>query len=272
MRTRRISLTGRRLPVALNLTRPGMPSVDSIHEARRVIAARGRRFRVIRTTEVDEYESSPAAVSLRRALARRAPSATALSAATKNKPTGDQFAGTSRKAAKLSIAPGPTKTFADLKTLIDSLTPDDKMVAHKPKIKTTASAGRVKEENKNVKVKAFLYAASREDDNDFHLIVGRATTKSPEMYMTMEVSGLPPAGSPALASLTMARSVFKSFFGNDLPDFTYDFYDPPIPITVAGSLFFDMNHAIGQHPGPPSLKSRMPTIWEVHPVTAIALG
>jgi hypothetical protein len=41
---------------------------------------------------------------------------------------------------------------------------------------------------------------------------------------------------------------------------------------VEGSLFFDMSHAIGQHPGPPSLKSRMPTIWEVHPVTSITLG
>src|SRR5215470_15614601 len=221
MRTRRISLTGRSLPVALNPMRPGMPSIDSIHEARRVITTRGRRFRVIRTTEVDEYESTPAAVSLRRTLARPAPSAAALATAMKKKPTGDQFAGTSRKAAKLSIAPGPTTTFADLKSLIESLVADDKMVAHKPKIQTTASAGRVKEENKNVKVKAFLYAASHEDDNDFHLIVGRATTKSPEMYMTMELSGLPPANSPALGPLTTARNAFKSFFGTHVPDFTY---------------------------------------------------
>ena len=272
MKTRRITLTGRSLPVSLNLERRGMPAVDSIHEARRVISARGRRFRVLRTTEVDEYESSPAAVSLRRVLTRRAPSPSAVAAATKKKPTGDQFAGTSRKAAKLSIAPGATKSFADLKTLIGALVPDDKMVAHKPKIKTTASAGRVKEENKNVKVKAFLYAASREDDNDFHLIIGRAATKSPELYMTMELSGLPPASSPALAPLTAARDAFKAFFGTDLPGFSYDFYDPPIPVTIAGSLFFDMTHATGQRPGPPSLKSRMPTIWEVHPVTAITLG
>src|SRR5437773_571539 len=71
MKTRRIPLTGRPVPTPLNLTRPGMPSVDSIHEAHRVITARGRRFRVIRTTEVDEYESTPAAISLRRVLARR---------------------------------------------------------------------------------------------------------------------------------------------------------------------------------------------------------
>ena len=146
------------------------------------------------------------------------------------------------------------------------------MIAHKPKITTTAASARVKEENRNVKAKAFLYAASHEDDNDFHLIIGRAPTKSPEMYMTMEVSGLPPTNSPAFPALTAARKAFKSFFGAAVPGFTYDFYDPPIPVTIVGSLFFDMSHSTGQRPGPPSLKSRMPTIWEVHPVTAIVLG
>src|SRR5439155_26570028 len=115
-------------------------------------------------------------------------------------------------------------------------------------------------------------AASREADNDFHLIIGRAPAKSPEMYMTMEVSGLPPKTSPALGSLTAARDAFTSFFGGDLPGFSYDFYDPPIPVTIAGSLFFDINHSTGQRPGPASLKSRMPTIWEVHPLTSMVLG
>ena len=273
MKLKRLPLTGRSAPAPLNLARPGMPSADSIHDARQVVVAHGRQFRILRTTEVDEYESSPRAVSLRKALTvRGAPSTKAMAAAMKKLPTGDQFQGTSRKAAKLSIAPSPTQTFADVKTLIASLVPEAKMIAHKPTIATTASSGRVKEENKNVKVKAFLYAASRESDNDFHLIIGRAPTKSPEMYMTMEVSGLPPQNSPALGELTAARGAFKSFFGAKIPGFTYDFYDPPIPVTIAGSLFFDASHSTGQRPGPPSLKSRMPTIWEVHPVTSIALG
>jgi len=53
---------------------------------------------------------------------------------------------------------------------------------------------------------------------------------------------------------------------------TYDFYDPPIPIKIEGSLFFDITHATGSRPGPHSLKSRMPVIWEVHPLTSIELG
>ena len=273
MKTTRMPLTGRRLPVSLNMARPGMPAVDTIHDARRVLKSGQRRFRILRTIEVDEYETTPAAVSVRAATrGKKQPSLPALAAALKKKPVGEKFGGTARKAAKLSIATGPTKSFTDLKNLIESLASDDSMIAHKPKIKTTASSGRVAKENKNVKVKAFLYAASREDDNDFHLIIGRASTKTPEMYMTMEVSGLPPNQSPALGQLTQARTDYKAFFGNDLPGFTYDFYDPPIPVTVAGSLFFDMSHATGTRPGPQSLKSRMPTVWEVHPITDISLG
>ena len=63
------------------------------------------------------------------------------------------------------------------------------------------------------------------------------------------------------------RDVYKGFFASNLPGGTYDYYDPPIPVEVEGSLFFDMTHATGQRPGPQSLKSRMPTIWEVHPIT-----
>ena len=67
-------------------------------------------------------------------------------------------------------------------------------------IPTTASSDRVDEEKRNVRVKAFLYAASREDDNDYHLIIGRAPNK-PAKYMTAEISGLPPSGSASFAKL-----------------------------------------------------------------------
>jgi hypothetical protein len=92
--------------------------------------------------------------------------------------------------------------------------------------------------------------------------------------MMMELSGLPPAGSASSAQLKAARDAFKLFFKNisgKLPGLTYDFYDPPVSVQIDGSLFFDMTHAQGPHPGPASLKSRMPVIWEVHPITKIVL-
>lgn len=216
-------------------------------------------FRIMRTNEVDAYEDLPTvAGGLNQFLAAAAAA-----------PPGDNFEGTSRKAAKLSIANAPLQTFSDLRKLIKSLTPDEVMIKREPRIKTTATSNRVAEEKRNVRVRAFLYAASREDDNDYHLIIGRDPDMTPELYMTMELSGLPPKTSASFKKLKAARDAYKEFFGDNLPGLSYDFYDPPIPVKIEGSLFFDMSHAAGQRPGPQSLKSRMPTIWEVHPITKI---
>ena len=184
-------------------------------------------------------------------------------------PPGDNFRGTARKAAKLSIANAPPETFTDLSTLIASLPSHKAMVNHVPPIRTTANSNRVAEEKRNVKVQAFLYAASREDDNDFHLILGRVPVSTPAVYLTMELSGLPPPSSPAFARLKAARDAFKSFFRGDLPGTSYDFYTPPIPVAIEGSLFFDMSHATGSRPGPASLRPKMPVVWEIHPITRI---
>jgi hypothetical protein len=91
--------------------------------------------------------------------------------------------------------------------------------------------------------------------------------------MTMELSGLPPSTTPSFQKLDTARTAFKDFFNRNLsgkvPGLQYDYYDPPISVTIEGSLFFDMTHATGTRPGPKSLKSRMPVIWEVHPITTM---
>ncbi len=237
--------------------RAGMPAADSV-EAVTV----GAKYKIIHTRELDAYEEGALGPGLAAAILPAAPS-------------GDNFGGTARKAAKLSISAANLENFKDLKDLIKSLTADDKMIAHNPKITKTATSKRVKEEERNIRVKAFMYAASREDDNDFHLIIGRSPKTTPEMYMTMELSGLPPKSSDSFAKLNAARDAFKKFFkinlAGKLPGLKYDFYDPPIAVEIDGSLFFDINHAKPPHPGPPSLKNKMPTIWEVHPISRIKL-
>ena len=248
-----------------------MPAQDSIIEVkpltipaaaalRRAAAMKLTAYRIIKTNEVDAYEKGATADGT------LSPKFAAKKAAAVH---SDNFEGTARKTAKLSIGDGHVGVFKDLKNLIKSLPADDKMIAHVPKIKTTATSERVEEEQRNVRVKVFLYAASREDDNDFHLILGRDPSVAPEMYMTMELSGLPPSTSAAFKKLKAARDAYKAFFGDELPGEKYDFYDPPIPVQIEGSLFFDMSHSAGQRPGPKSLKSRMPTIWEIHPITKI---
>jgi hypothetical protein len=248
-------------------TRPGLPAPASIAKtfnlappgamaAAAVPAPPAKVYKVLRTNQVDEYDN---------------PVSMAAAAAPAAAPAGDSFQGTARRAAKISIADAALETFDDLKKLIDSLPAEAEMTNHHPPIKTTAAFGRVAEENRNVKVRAFIYAASRESDNDFHLIVGRDPS-SPPMYMTMEVSGLPPASSSARETLEQTRDKYKSFFqheDNGLPGPSYDFYDPPVPVEIEGSLFFDMTHASGGRPGPSDLRPHMPVIWEVHPVTDI---
>jgi hypothetical protein len=244
---------------------PGMPKAKTIlaekvfTPPRAITSAKAAveapKYRIIITNQVDAYDAPLAADEIS-------------TFGMKRLPPGDNFAGTSRKAAKLSIAEATTEVFKDIKDLIKSLVPDKTMAKRKPPIATTAGSNRVAEEKRNARVRAFLYAASREDDNDFHLIIGRAPRSSP-MYMTMELSGLPPKRAKSFATLKKARDAYKDFFGDDLPGPSYHFYRPPIPIEVEGSLFFDMSHATGGKPGPQDLRKDIPTIWEVHPITRI---
>jgi hypothetical protein len=274
-RTKRLMLTGAQAKQVLDPLRPGMPALDSIHDDSVTFKSRpkGPTYRILRTTEVDSYETTPTAKAIGNVLkGKKAPAPAAIAAAVKTKvPGDDNFAGQARRAAKLSIAAAPTENFSDVSKLINSLPTVDSMV--KLRIPTTTNSNRVQQENRNVHVSGFLFAASREADNDFHLIVGRDPNATQEMYMTMELSGLPPTGSPAFDPLNTARIAYKQFFNTQhLPGATYDFYQPPIPVQIDGSLFFDASHSTGQAPGPPSLKSRMPTIFEVHPITKIKLG
>ncbi len=246
--------------------RSGLPAANTVVAevpfvpgGRRALAAPGAApaYRILRTTQVDPYDKPVPRQAI-------APPGAAPAAA-----PGDNFRGTSRKAAKLSIVSGKPDEFDDLKKLIKDLPDDADMADHDPPILTTATSDRVTEEKRNVRVAAFLYAASREDDNDFHLIIGRDRKRSPNMYMTVELSGLPPKSSKHFSRLRKTRDAYKGFFGNNLPGTTYDFYDPPIPVTVEGSLFFDMSHAHGSKPGPASLRKDIPTIWEIHPISKI---
>jgi len=242
----------------------GMPTMDSVVTDRlfNPPTAEGRAYRILRTAEVDPYDPpiAPADVP--------AFGVAVVDTELAARP-GDSFRGTSRKAAKLSIAEAPIEALDDLPSLIASLTPDGQMSSHHPPISDGPDSDRVDEEKRNIRVRAFLYAASRENDNDFHLIIGSDRSAGPLKCMTMELSGLPPSRSRSYRRLKKTRDAYKAFFGSNLPGTSYDFYDPPIPVEIGGSLFFDISHATGQKPGPSSLRPFIPTIWEVHPITRI---
>jgi hypothetical protein len=225
-------------------------------EAAAVLVTPTAVYRIVRTTQVDPKDTPLSDAERATAGMQRF--------------AGEHFKGEKRKAAKLSVADGTTEDIADVVALIATLPKLDDMVHHHPPITNDASSGRVAEEKRNVRLRAFLWAASREADNDYHLIVGEDQGQ-PRTFITMEVSGLPPADNPTSATLQASRDAFKHFFGDQLPGASYDYYVPPIPIEVEGSLYFDMPHAtdLKNRPGPKDLRPNMPVIWEVHPITSI---
>lgn len=181
-------------------------------------------------------------------------------------PDRDSYQGSSRMAAKLSIVSGQPQAFDGLSSLLDSLPSDESMRALH--IDEGPASGRLPQEEKVVLVKGFIYASSKESDNDFHCIVG-GDPSGPARYMNVEVSGLPPAGDPFLAPLTAARNEFKTFFTTStdaLPTRGYEKYNPPIAVTITGSLFFDVDH-VPPAVGPTGMKPQ--TAWEIHPVSDI---
>jgi len=178
----------------------------------------------------------------------------------------DDFAGHDRKKAKTSIATADAEPpYANVGDLITTLPTDATMLALG--ISKDATSDRVSRENRNVAVKGFIYAVKSEDDHDFHVILGMSPDSDTKAFLNVEVSGLPQGGPNRLKLLT-PRSAFKTFFGDHGDQFgsSYKKFDPPIPVRIEGSLFFDVDHRAGVV-GPQGMRPK--TAWEIHPVTKI---
>lgn len=178
----------------------------------------------------------------------------------------DNFAGKARRASKLSLVNAPLETFDTVEALWHSLEDDEEMIGRQPPISHGPTSRRVAEEKRLVQVNALLCAASREDDNDFHLIVcdDPNASAASRYCLNVEIAGLPTSGiyrSP----LKQARDEFGSLLQGHLPGDRYQFYDP-IPVTIMGALFYDIDHRPGTV-GPASL--RPDTSWEIHPIKSI---
>jgi len=192
--------------------------------------------------------------------------------AKKNGPCdSEDFDGKDRKASKIAPATEADEEFETLADFIATLAPDSDMGSHHPAIDTGASSKRVTEEKRNVHVKnAWIFAFTREGDEDYHVIIGTTDDPTTATYFNAEVSGLPPASGAGFSSIKDARDSFQSFFGLDqCADSPYtDFTANPVPIEVTGSAFFDEFHFKGQGPIGPSF-ARSQSYWEIHPITKL---
>lgn len=241
------------MPDATRLAPTPLASRSSATSTSDVVSGRGRKFRIIHTTEQDDFKEYEWVEKGFRIF--------------NNRPvTGSEgFAGHDRGAAKTSMAKASPEKATGLVALLNSLSDDNSMRHYHPPISKDWESPRVQEENRNVTVNAFLYAAKREPDGDFHVIIGSSATGDHARFMNVEISGLP-AGGPSYNALAQARSDFKTYFAGQLPGSGYDLYEEPIPVKVSGSLFYDIDHAPGLV-GPAGMKPT--TAWEIHPITAV---
>lgn len=174
----------------------------------------------------------------------------------------DNFDGSNRRVAKITISPAGMESFNTLRALINSLEDADVMAASI----SGSNSLRIPAEDRNVWVKkAYLYCYSRQTDEDFHVIIGTtkkhtATTK----FFNVEISGLPPAGDASFTLLNEARNDFFEEATENLCSSGYYCYATPLKIEVKGSLFYDKQHHNGLHG---TGTKRPDDAWEIHPVT-----
>ena len=175
------------------------------------------------------------------------------------------FDGSNRKDAKISISAQEEEKFSTLRALVGSLPNANDMAAAIP----GSNSPRIPEEDRNVKIKkTYLYAYSRQTDEDFHVIIGSTKKLSPTtIYFNVEISGLPPNGHASFTKLENARASFLTKASQQLCSSGYFFFEQPLKIEVKGSLFYDKQHHNGLI-GPAA--ARPPDAWEIHPVTGMS--
>jgi hypothetical protein len=177
-----------------------------------------------------------------------------------------RYAGNDRKAAKTTIAHAKTEEYKTLSGLLKTLPPDDFMRNHRPAISRDAGSKRTEEETRNVKVEvAYLFVLYRENDNDYHMIIGSKPDPAQAALMNVEISGLPDSHSADYCVLKNVRKSVDDELGT-IGKSKKPFIQNPLKISVSGSLFYDIDHK----PGVVGYKKLKPkTAWEIHPVTEI---
>ena len=231
------------------------PTVQPVTPRTRTVNIKGKTYQIIPTSERPEIEKE-----------ELQPTVPPLVLAQSGIPPTDVFKGTVRRIAKVNIFSGDAKPFDSIAALRESLQQDADMKALN--IGKGADVDRVDAEKSNVKVPAYIYAFRKESDNDYHVIIGDKPGTPNLRYLNAEVSGIPVSGSKENRDqLWTVRKAFKQAFqlGDEGPD-AYFRPDPPVPVRITGSLFWDVEHW-PQTVGPTDFAPK--TAWEIHPISDI---
>ena len=218
--------------------------------------ASGQVYRAIPSGEKETYEAEQLA-------------AEAVSCTRWGSEGADVFDGCARRTPKTTMLPASdaaAEPFEDISALKATLQDDGEMIHHVPLIAHDADSERVAEEMRNVSVDAYLYAVAKESDRDFHLIVGDKDCDASACFLNAEVSALPKTAARRPPFETV-REALVDMFGEE-PGEAYWQIDPPAPIHIEGTLFYDIDHRPGAV-GPSWAKPDKS--WEIHPISVLAL-
>lgn len=241
-------------PMMMTLPPPGVVQAPPRAPTRTVVI-NGKTYALIDTGERDEKEDEVEKEKI--------------TAVASDIPDSERYKGKSRRVAKTTIFAGEAKTFDSLADLIAFLPANETMVALE--ISRAPASKRVEQEQQNVTVTAWLYAFKKEPDRDYHVILGEAPSvpAAQRAYLNVEVSGIPADGTANNRNqLWNVRKTFQSRLqlGASGPS-RYVRLDPPVPVRVTGSLFWDVDHEKPPYVGPSTHKPKTP--WEIHPVSQI---
>jgi hypothetical protein len=238
------------------LPTPGPAPVAAAPSPVRAVTIKGKHYRLTLKPERPDYEEDTLDVAAEGAVPTGAGA---------NIPNKHRFRGIARRAAKTTIFSGPPKEYETVGALLDELIPTNQAMKelHIPK---TPDSKRVDQEKRNVTVQAYIYAFKKEADNDYHVILGDAPGTPDPRYMNAEVSGIPVGGTDEnRAKLWAVRKEFEGRF--ELDGGSQGGYfrpEPPVPVRITGSLFWDVDHQNPPYVGPSGFKPKTP--WEIHPI------
>jgi hypothetical protein len=186
--------------------------------------------------------------------------------------------GVERWSVKTSVPDGTNFSKATQATLTDLLAlPDAPGVTHNDKrydsARIPAQAGDKFPEGQLVTTTGWLHLVAGETDGDYHIQISASATTG-DHCLIVEVPNPDPKFTPSAdlePKFAAVRDLIKTkmLAGKD-PSVSGSVMQHPVYVTVTGILFFDDAHVGDQPRGKKGMKAA--TLWELHPVTAIAFA
>jgi hypothetical protein len=186
--------------------------------------------------------------------------------------------GVERWSVKTSVPDGTNFSKVTQSTLTDLLAlPDAPGVTHNDKrydsARIPSQAGDKFPEGQLVTTTGWLHLVAGETDGDYHIQISASATTG-DHCLIVEVPSPDPKFTPSAdlePKFAAVRDLIKTkmLAGKD-PSVSGSVMQHPVYVTVTGILFFDDAHVGDQPRGKKGMKAA--TLWELHPVTAIAFA